>query len=928
MTKPSFLFLLGLLLLVLLPQSLLAQEIPEEIQRELQAQGMTLEEARLRAQQLGINLNNPRQATQRARELGIPEAQIRAMLRAVEAARQASLTTADSTQLPTVTGVSVAPLDTLVRADSAAPALRPPSPFFGYTTFFNRPEAFDPFQAGPVDEAYVVGPGDELRLLVWGSAEFQYDLTVDNEGRIFVPNVGQITVAGQRLGRLRDYMRNILSRSYSGLTATPPTAFIDVSVTRIRPVQVFVLGEVANPGGYTISSAATVFNALYAIGGPLETGTLREIQIIREGRVIDEVDIYDYLLRGYETTPTRLQSGDYLFIGPRRSTITIAGAVRRPSIYELKADEDLSTAISFAGGLLPDAAPQQVQIERITPFTARTDGPVAREVVNVDLGEVLLGATVVPIYDGDEIRVPSILDVARNSIQVTGAVLQPGLYQISDSVQTIQQVLMEAGGLGSDAYQERATLIRLKSDPNVRPPSVQVRPFVTGRDTSDTIAPLEEILSINLTLALQDNPLHNLPLRAGDRLQVFSRLDLEERRTVRISGQVRTPGTYTLRDNMTLYDLLYTAGGLADSLYLESVFLKRADVLRRVDDQQEEIMPFHLGDALQGAGMASMLLQPNDEIRIYAAELTNVTDPFVTIEGAIRAPGRFRFQQNMSLEDLIVQAGGFTEQAFLGYAEVTRADADAENWRKAITMQIPLDRDLRPGTVSFSLTDTTNVLHAARQFQLQHRDRVYIRIDPDFELQQSVLITGEVRFPGQYTLVRENETLREVLNRAGGILPSGYPRGGRLFRDNEQVIVEIDKVMRGEDQANVILQPGDEIVIPLQPNTVAVRGNVANEGLIKFRPGRRLSYYLDQAGGKGERTEAVFLTQPTGATYKIGRNFLFFRENPKVQDGAVIQVVPKPEEENRARIDWGEVLAATATLTTQTLTVILLIRQM
>jgi protein involved in polysaccharide export with SLBB domain len=238
-----------------------------------------------------------------------------------------------------------------------------------------------------------------------------------------------------------------------------------------------------------------------------------------------------------------------------------------------------------------------------------------------------------------------------------------------------------------------------------------------------------------------------------------------------------------------------------------------------------------------------------------------------------------------------------------------------------------------PKNVNFSVRDTARALQAAEDFELQHRDRVFVRQDPSFQPQRTVTVRGDVRYPGEYTLLRDNERLSSVIDRAGGVLPSGYLKGGRLLRDqgegdedvlaeqrNEQVIVEMQQATQGDPEEDVIVRPGDEIVIPTQPNTVAIRGNVANEGLIKHEEGRRVEYYLDRAGGTRQDTEAVFLTQASGATFRVDTGW--FRRTPTVDDGAVIRVEEEPEQEQQ--IDYGEIASNVTQVLSSALTVLVL----
>jgi protein involved in polysaccharide export with SLBB domain len=392
---------------------------------------------------------------------------------------------------------------------------------------------------------------------------------------------------------------------------------------------------------------------------------------------------------------------------------------------------------------------------------------------------------------------------------------------------------------------------------------------------------------------------------------------------VRITGQVRNPGTYAYRQEMTVSDLLFQGGGLADDEYLKEVFKQRADLYREADDGGAgRVIPFHLGRTLEGEGAADRELQPGDEIRVYPIDVEVLRDKFVRISGAVKKPGRYDFRRNLTLKDLILQAEGFEEGAYLKNVEVTRQPDSSDSEERAITLQVPLQRSPE-GDYSFAMSDTTRAMRMAEDFTLQHRDQVFVRTDPSFEEQRTVTLRGEVRYPGEYTLTRDNERLSDVIDRAGGVLGTGYPKGGRLFRNDEQVIVEMREAIRGRPGSDVILQADDEVFIPPKPNTVAIRGNVANEGLLKFQPGRRVSYYLERAGGKGENTQAIFLTQASGATFRIEDSW--FRRTPVVDDGAVIRVEEKPQEQlQEEQIDVGQTARDVVGILSSALTVIVL----
>ena len=995
------------------------EDLPEEARRALERRGLTVEEARQRLRQLGIDPSNPREAARRARQLGVPEARIQALLQAARARQDTIGADTLRRQLPrnppfpvlagtpriepdsisvdqlpvdirvsvplrsrnqirrvrpgfmTASGDSVelqnvqrirgsvvegtwegsvtVPADTsdgtwnlFVRAATrdtsvtlstgrrlvifprgelptdTARAERDALEYFGYDTFETIPEAFTPQPTGPADGSYVVGPDDELRLTVWGGAEFTYELPVDEGGRVTVPNVGQFTVSGKTLSELRAEMKKWLSRSYSGLTSDPPTVFMDLTLTRVRPTQVFVLGEVAQPGGYMVSGYSTVFNALYSVGGPLQRGSLRNIKVIRDGEVVETVDLYDYLLQGYSPDPVQLQSNDYVFVPPRGETVAITGAVKRPAYYEMKESETVQDLLDYAGGVEPNAYAERFQIERIVPIEEREDPSVAREIIDANLEDAQAGSANMSLADGDRVRILTIAEASDpaveariNAVEVSGAVLQPGRYELGNGLRTVKDLIEQADGLTGAAYRKRASLVRITDD----------------YDESER--------SLDLRDVLEDEPQANLVLQPGDSLHVASVQEMQARRSVQISGQVRKPGQYRFREGMTVRDLLLKGGGLTDDEYLKDVLLGRADLFRVSEDGAEErVIPFHLGDALDGEGVAERPLRPEDEIRIYRASAERLEEKFVEINGAVQEKGEFKYQDNMTLKDLILRAGGFAEEASLGEVEVTRmVEEQGPSERRADTVRVPLiDTEADPSDVTFTVEDTARALEAAAEFRLRHRDKVFVREDPSFEPQQTVTIRGEVAFPGEYTLLRDGERLSDLIERAGGVRPTGYLKGGRLLRESEtgdqalprrsaeQVIVEMNRVVRGDPEQDVALQPGDEIIIPTQPNTVSVRGNVANEGLIRHEPGQRVGYYLDRAGGTRENTQAIFLTQASGATFKVDTGW--FQRTPVVDDGAVIRVEEEPQQ--KEEINYTEIASNVTQVLSTTLTLLVL----
>ncbi|NNE47522.1 MAG: hypothetical protein HKN37_12780, partial [Rhodothermales bacterium] len=623
-------------------------------------------------------------------------------------------------------------------------------------------------------------------------------------------------------------------------------------------------------------------------------------QVVRGGRVLGTVDIYNYLLKGYDKNPIRLQSNDFIFIPPREVTVSIEGDVYRPAIYELREGEGMAELLAYAGGLLPDAYTKRFQVDRIIPFDRRRDPSIARELLDFSLERVIRGEETVTLQDGDRVNLFSIVDLVENAVSVAGDVYQPGRYEIGAAVRTVRDLIREADGVTGTAYLGKADLVRMRDDST------------------------EVLISLDLSRALQGDPTQDIPLMGRDSVFVYSAKAFEATRFVSVGGQVLYPGKYVLRDSMSVYDLIFIGGGLLDPEFLKDVYLERADVFRKLPDgKTEQIIPFSLREVLAGTGSAGMILQPQDSLHVYPLTVETLEDRFVSISGAVASPGQYRYNDNMTVEDLVIQAGGLTEGAYQDFVEVARARRETASGNREVVMsKVRLTLDGAPAGVNYKLGTNGDPISEARAYRLDHRDHIFVRVDPNFKALETVNIIGEVRFPGPYALVDENESLSTLIQRAGGVLPTGYAKGGRVTRNGQQLITEVDRVVRGNRKADVILQPGDQIVIPKVPNAVSVLGNVVTPGLIKYESGRRLSYYLDRAGGLQEESQDIVLTQASGATFKVRRGLI--PGNPTVDDGAIIRVTRKPPRVEGDRVDVGRVVTESLAIVSSALTVIVL----
>lgn len=905
---------LSLFLFLLTPHLSKPLQAQNSIQQELDGRKMSLADAQRMLRAVGVNPNNPDELARLARQQGVPEDQIQQWLVELRQLQNADAATVGSSEVVNLTGSSITSetvvVDDIENLDDKPKTTKivedekkgKPLEYFGYSIFNSATDAFKPSSVGPVDEGYVVGPEDQLRISVWGDSEFQYELQVDLEGRIFIPQIGQIMVAGQRLTELREYLKKRLSQRYSGLLSEPAKIFMDVNITRLRPIKIFVLGEVTNPGGYTFNHNAKIFNILYGVGGPTINGSLRDVRIIRDGKVVATIDFYDLLLRGKDPTNIALLNNDRIFIPPRKSIVAIRGEVRRSAIFEMKPGETFTDLIEFSGGLMPTAYYERFQITRILKPEERKDPSIARKVIDLNLSKELRSDKL-EIRDGDRVRIFAISDVLENKVTINGAVFQPGRYELSDKLITVKDLIQKADGLTGDAWLNKADLIR------------------TFPDSSQTF------ISLDLQKLLQDTSEENIKLQSRDRIRIYSIREIEDTYNVSIGGHVKDSKSIRWRDSLRVYDMLLKAGGLFDPEYRKTVFMERADLIRRdIVNRTATTIPFNLDQALNEEGFGNELVIPGDRIVIYQNTVQKITDKQVIISGSVKSPDSYEYTENMTLEDLIIKANGFTRDVFFSEVEITRNIKSDVSGRKSEKFVHKLTPDGVDDYAFYKVDLFWPILDKASKIELEDGDRVYFRKNPTYIPQRTVSIRGEVKFPGSYTLLHENETLSSLINRAGGVTSEAFPKGGRMLRDSLRIVVKLDEIINGNKKVDIILNPGDEITIPLQPNMVEVQGYIALNGLFNYESEKRIKYYIEQAGGMREDADKyVLLIYPNGATFKIQRKGWFWRENPKVEEGSTIVVFKEPVKDEDIKQTIKEGLVETTQILMSALTLIILI---
>lgn len=719
----------------------------------------------------------------------------------------------------------------------------------------------------PVGPDYVVGPGDSLSIDLWGGVSAKFTRIVDRQGRVTLPEAGPVLVSGHSLDEVQQTVQKAIGTQYRETSA-------DVSVSRLRTIRVYVVGEVEQPGAYDISSLSTALNALVAAGGATRQGSLRALRHMRGKQELEEIDAYDLLLRGVTPDATRLENGDTLMVPPVGPEVTVTGMVRRPAIYELHGEKTVAEVLGLAGGILPAAALRHVEVQRLEAHEKRT-------MLSLDLSAEQNGSTELASFlvrDGDEIHIFPIAAYNQDTIYLQGHVLRPGRYSYHDGMKFTDLVTSYKDILPEPAA-HYGEIIRL-NPPDFRP----------------------NVVSFDLAAAMKD-PTSAPALEPLDTVRIFSRFDFEPAPTVSVAGEVRTPGTFRTSGQATLRDAVYLAGGLTPDAARDSAQLFRINA-----DGTSRIFSVSLEGALAGDPTANILLEPRDRLLIHK-NTSRVEPSTVEIQGEVAKPGRYPFTGNMHVEDLIRAAGGLKLSADGKTADLTRYAASGGT----------------PEQVQISLASISNG-NPTEDVPLHRGDVLSIRqVSGWSDIGASVKVSGEVNHPSTFG-IQPGERLSSVLERAGGYTAQGYPYGAVLMRrevrelqaksqqelisrmkaereqikllpdgDAEQknakvnalaqtdeqlselstnapigrVVIHINKDVRQwkNTSEDIPMRDGDVLVIPKKANVVMVNGQVYNPTAISATPGRSAKWYLSQAGGVTPLAErkSVFVIRADGS---------------------------------------------------------------
>ena len=778
--------------------------------------------------------------------------------------------------------------------------------YFGYDIFQRDPSAFQSSSVGAVEPDYLIGPGDEIIVMLWGETQFRQVLTVNREGFIFIPEVGQVFVNGLNLNLLESKLFRVMSQSYASLNPRggKSSTFLDVSLGNLRPLRIQVLGEVAQPGAYTVNPSATLFSALYYFNGPTTLGSLRDIRLIRGGKEISRIDFYDYLFTGKKPKDQKLQLDDVIFIPKRMKTVTIQGEINRPGIYELKPDETLNDIIKMAGDLKVTAYINRIQVDRVVPFNKREELGLDRVLSDINLGSVIKNNKKYYLQDADRIQIFSILDSRLNTVQISGAVTRPGSYELKDSL-SLNELIEKADGLLGDAYLKRVDIIRIM--PNLK----------------------EQLIKLNLGKVILDDQEHNIQLQNLDRVRIFSLTEMVSRNYVEIAGHVKNPGRYSLQEGMRIRDIIFKSGGFVDEVFLKRTYLDRADLIRLDENNiTQNIISFNLGDLINNNNHDSnFLLLPGDIVKIYPKTLFKSVYE-ATILGAVKEPGSFTVKNKMSLRDLILEAGGFDKDVYRYRIEISRIDPNNKSASVYSTIsEIFIDKDFFE---SFENIDDHNNISKLNPTIMPY-DIVFVRSDPNFSKQRIVTVEGMVLYPGVYPILRSDETIKDIVQRAGGPSPNAFLTGSKFIRRGVEVKLSLENIYngKGNENSNFHVENGDRIVVVGRSKIFSIIGEVNSQGQYPlaynsylYNRKKRISDAIRLSGGLTPDADKsnIFITFPNGDSEKYNR----FLNNPRLLDSSTITVGRKPDEEPFDRTEYAKELTAIIANIAQAISLVML----
>lgn len=656
---------------------------------------------------------------------------------------------------------------------------------FGASLFSDKSITFEPNLKIATPKNYILGTDDELLIDVFGYSEASYKLKVNTEGKIQIPIAGPIYVMGLTIDQARKKITQKLANYYSGIT-TGQTQ-VSISLGNIRSIKVTILGEVVLPGTYTLPSLATTFNALFASGGPNQNGSFRNIKLIRNGKTVSTIDVYEFLLKGDAKGNVQLQDQDIIKIGSYENRVELSGEIKRPGLYEVIKNEKLKDVIGFAGGFTDNAYRENIKVFR-NGSTEKSVADIPQDLFNMFVPQ-----------SGDVYTIDKTLERFANRVQIEGAVFRPGFFALDEGM-TLSKLIQKASGLREDVFTQRGLIYRLKEDNSLEVLSFDINEVMNGKD---------------------------ILLKREDNVKILSKLELKEEYTISIAGEVVNPGSFKFAENMNIEDVILTAGGLK-----ESADKNRVEVARKINNydaqnanaEVSKIITYELSDDLKTKDGKGIILLPFDVISVY--KITGFqTQRNVVIEGEVSHPGQYTMiRNNEKISDLISRSGGLTASAFSDGAVLLRkrrpSFIDQYIKRKKIASfekqssdtSISRKQLLQSGVeddLSIVGIDLAKILkNPGSKYDLILDENDIIRIP---RIKQTVNVSGEVLYPVgiQY---EKGKSFNKYVHGAGGYSQKSLKKKAYVVYANgsaastKKILFVINKHPK--------IKPGSEIIVP------------------------------------------------------------------------------------------------------------------
>ena len=648
---------------------------------------------------------------------------------------------------------------------------------FGRDIFNNAELTFEPAMNIATPQNYVVGPGDNVKVDIYGASQKSDVYVVSPDGDITIDGYGPINVSGLTVSQANARLRSTLGSRYS-------SSKIKMSLGQTRTITVNVMGEVKTPGTFTLSAFASVFHALYMAGGISEIGTLRNIKVYRSGRLMTVVDIYDYILNGKQHGNIRLADNDVI---PYDCMTSITGKVKRPMYYEMKKNESIGSLLKYAGGYESDAYTKSIRVVR--------NNGTRRSVFNINEFDM----SSFRVADGDEVSVDSILDRYENMVEIKGAVFRPGMYQLGGDVVTVRGLLSQCDGVTEDAFTARGVMHRMNADRTLKVISLDIEGIMNGT-TPD--------------VALQNEDVIFIPTRTESQTE----------RTITIHGEVQYPGVYKYADNETLEDFVLQAGGLK-----ETASTVKVDVARRIYDSKAtstdsliaKTFSFALKEGFVVDGEPGFVLQPFDEVYVRRSP-GYATQQNVIISGEVNFPGSYTLtKRETRLSDVLKAAGGATLTAYVKGARLERIITDEERLRMQQVLKMAQRKSDDKDSINTQMLDLGDKYYVGIQLDkalahpgsdydlvLRENDRILV---PEYT--NTVKISGEVLFPNTVAY-KKGENAKYYINQAGGF--------GQRAKKSHTYIVHMNGTVNQMGKGDKPT-PGSEIIVPTKPKTDAAQ---------------------------------------------------------------------------------------------------------